>query len=89
MPTCTLKCETMVGMTDTDLGPVPAGHSSAVIRVNDAGDEAELILNGIIVDTYAGTLPTEQMQPYIMVLIRDSTTSEKNLHVHDFQDDYG
>jgi len=70
---------------DTDLGSPPAGHSSGIIRVNDAGDEVELVFNGTIVATNAGILPSEQMQPYSMVLTRDSATPNKNLHVHDFR----
>lgn len=70
---------------DTDLGSPPVPHSTGIIRINDAGDELTVILNGTIVDTYSGTLPTEQLQPYFMDLTRDSGTPNKNYHLHDFR----
>ncbi len=42
-------------------------------------------MNGSIVGTFDVDLPTVQLQPYSMVMTRDSTTGDKDLILQDFR----
>ncbi len=44
-----------------------------------------VVMNGSIVGTYEVSLPTVQLQPYAMVMTRDSTAGDKTLCLNDFR----
>ncbi|GAI53367.1 unnamed protein product, partial [marine sediment metagenome] len=69
--------------TVTSLGPPPAGHSSMVFMVNDAGNAVSFCFNGTIVATHTTNLPTVQLKPLCMSGTREAAT--KDVHLHDLR----
>jgi len=69
--------------TATPLGVPPVAHSSLVFVVNDASDEAKMILNGTVVATHTTNLPTAQLKPLAMCGSR--AVAAKDLHLHDLR----
>jgi len=69
--------------TSTSLGAPPAGHISINMCVNDAGDDARLVLNGTLVATHTTHLPTTQLKPLAMVGSR--IAAQRDLHLHDLR----
>ncbi len=69
--------------TSTSLGAPPAGHIAINMCVNDAGDDARLVLNGTLVATHTTHLPATQLKPLAMVGSR--IAAQRDLHLHDFR----
>lgn len=80
------RCVTMAGgvATVTDFGAVPTGHFGAVVRVNDAGNQALFLSQDQIIARHNTNLPVGvQLEPYYM--IRSLEAAVKNIHLHDFR----
>lgn len=69
--------------TSTPIGAPPAGHVRVNIVVNDASDEARLLMRGTILATHDTHLPAVQLKPIFMMGTREAAT--KDLHLHDFR----
>lgn len=71
--------------TSKVLGAADTGHHKFCIRVSDAGDQVEFLLDGILVQTHVAgeNLPTGVMlQPYYEVMTRENDV--KRVHAHHF-----
>ncbi len=71
--------------TSKILAAADTAHHNFCIRVNDAGDEVEFLIDGVVLQTHiAGdNLPTGvQLQPYFEVLTRENVL--KSIHLHHY-----
>ncbi|MCW4049510.1 MAG: hypothetical protein NWE89_07205 [Candidatus Bathyarchaeota archaeon] len=71
--------------TSTSIGAPTVGHVRVNIVVNDAHDEAGLLMKGTIQATHDTHLPGDdvKLKPIFMVGTRETET--KDLHLHDFR----
>jgi len=65
------------------IGAPSEGHSTVTLMVSDNWDKVDCILNGTIMYTHTGTLPSAQLKPIAM--IGSHTTAHKDLHLHDYR----
>ncbi|MBA7617630.1 hypothetical protein ES703_24946 [subsurface metagenome] len=69
------------GETKENLVTADTGHHNFCIRVNDAGDEVEFLVDGVILQTHSSNLPTGvRLQPYFEVMTRAAAVKEVHLH---------
>ncbi|GAH36679.1 unnamed protein product, partial [marine sediment metagenome] len=71
--------------TSKVLGPADNDHHNFCLRVNDDGDEAEFLVDGVVLQTHGAgeNLPTDvQLQSYYEVMARENAV--KSIHAHHY-----
>lgn len=71
--------------TSKILGPADTDHHNFCMRVNDAGDSVEFLIDGVLLQTHSAgeNLPTGvNMQSYYEVMARENAV--KNVHAHHY-----
>lgn len=80
-----LRSVTRAGGVQTPriLGPADTAHHNFCIRVNDAGNEVEFLIDGVVLQTHDSNLPTGvRLQPYYEVMTMEAAV--KGVHIHHF-----
>lgn len=73
--------------TQTPIGVPPTTHASAILKINDAYNEAVTIMRGNIVARHNTNLPDvdTQLKPIMMIGTREGGAVLKTFHLHDLR----